>query len=312
MGGVAKLGVGPTNFLTVADTAALDITGTLCVFAWGRKLGDLGGFPMGVIAKWNRTGNQRSYVLYVEAGVPDNVKMSVSETGSATVVSATGATNYANLDNWLFMAGTFEPSTAIRVYTGTKPGAVAQDAVNTTAIPPSIFSSSAPLEIGRGNIQVGTQTFRDDIGMVGILTVLPTLKQFNELSFGVNPRVLFPSGTVAYYRLYGAETPEFDLTAGGLTAAHNNLQTRDVSLPGLTFTKHQTSRLTSAISVTDTGQPYLYSMEVPPVRTPERIIANQPSFSLETVVSPPPPDGLGLDMGQPLPERPWRAVPYKT
>jgi hypothetical protein len=311
MGGAAKLGVGPTNFLTVADTAALDITGTLCVFAWGRKLGDTGG-PQGVVTKWNRTGNQRSYALYIEAGVPDNVKMAISETGGPTVLSATGATNYANLDNWLFMAGTYEPSTAIRVFTGTKPGAIAQDGSFTTGIPPSIFSSSAPLEIGRGNIIIGTLTFREDIGMVGILTVLPTLKQLNELSFGVNPRVLFPSGTVAYYRLYGAETPEFDLTGGGLTAAHNNLQTRDVSLPGLHFTKHQTSRLTSAISVTDTGHPYLYSMAVPPVRAPERIIANQPTFSLETVVSPPPPDGLGLDMGQPLPERPWRAVPYRT
>lgn len=129
---------GTSSYLARADEAGLDITGGLTFGGWFYTSA-VDANNRGLIVKWLSTGDQRSYQLYYNNTA---VTVAVSSTGAAGgIVTVNGPVLAA--DTWHFIAGRFSPSTQLAIYAD---GAWAG---NTTSIPASIYSGTAPLEIGR-------------------------------------------------------------------------------------------------------------------------------------------------------------------
>jgi Concanavalin A-like lectin/glucanases superfamily len=144
---------GSTNYVSVANTPDVDITGALTMEAW-IKLDTIPTQNGGIIAKYLGTGEQRSYNLYVNGqGGIGGLAMAISPDG--TFASATTIVDDVPLPTgeWAYVVGTFEPNQAMRLYIN---GVLAEEL--TTGIPSQIFSSTADLWIGRQfNDQAGNR-----------------------------------------------------------------------------------------------------------------------------------------------------------
>lgn len=137
---------GSTSYLTRADEAGLDIIGTEAYVTAALQGLTLGGwfFPAanvtneGLMSKFYATGNQRSYLLRKTAA--NTCYFAVSVDGTAlTVVNVTSIV----IDQWQFIVGRFDPSTELATFVNSV------KAVNTTAIPATIFNSTEAFDIGR-------------------------------------------------------------------------------------------------------------------------------------------------------------------
>lgn len=139
---------GAGDYLSRADEAGLDITGTESVI-WSNQRGlTLGGWfnfntlapgaTIGLIGKWNGTGNQRSYQMFFDDAT-NSIYLDVSTDGTA-VVDCQG--DVVAVSQWYFLVGRFTPSTELAVFVnGSKQ-------TNTVGIPASIYSGTANFNIG--------------------------------------------------------------------------------------------------------------------------------------------------------------------
>lgn len=130
---------GATQYHHRATEAGLAITGELTLMAW--LWADVTA-NMLAFSKWDTTGNQRSYGISLVN--TDQWRANLSTDGTA-VVTADSAVIASNLNTWHFVWMRFFPSTALDI---------SVDGVtvsNTTAIPASIFVSTADLILGGGN-----------------------------------------------------------------------------------------------------------------------------------------------------------------
>jgi len=134
-------GVG--DFLSRADEAGLDITGTESYVGAAKGL-TLGG--------WYRPGNVNAAYLMSKMGAVGNYSYWLQQTATVdfqvsvdgtNVTSVSGAAPVANA--WKFIVGCFYPSTYLRLYIN--------DAIytNAVAIPASIFNGNGPFQVGAGN-----------------------------------------------------------------------------------------------------------------------------------------------------------------
>ena len=130
---------GTDDYLSRADEAGLDRTGSLTLGGWFWM--DVLTATSGLIGKWNETGNQRSYLVFFN-NADDTARFIVSSDGTATT-SVTGSVLAVN--RWHFIVGRYNPSTETAVFVnGVK-------LVNTTSIPASIFAGTADFLIGSYN-----------------------------------------------------------------------------------------------------------------------------------------------------------------
>jgi hypothetical protein len=149
---------GTGDYLSRADEAGLDITGTEAYVVSTRRGLTLGGWfrfanaagsSEGMLTKDNE-GAQRSYRL--SRATTGAVRFSVSSDGTSSYTTAS-STAVPAVDTWTFVAGRFVPSTSVDVW------ANAEKTSTTTSVPASVFSGSANLLIGGfsggGNLLTG-------------------------------------------------------------------------------------------------------------------------------------------------------------
>lgn len=125
---------GSTAYLTRADEAGLDITGSLTLGGIFRL--DRSASSQGILGKYNATGNQRSYLL-VEQSTALQFYVSSNGTALTGLSSSVSYTGIGGAGSWAFMVGRYTPSTEVAIFvngTWTR---------NTTSIPASIFNSTA-------------------------------------------------------------------------------------------------------------------------------------------------------------------------
>lgn len=122
-----------------SSASDFNITGGLTLVAWVRmeSLAD----NRGVIARYDQTGNQRQYELYVDSG--GRVGWACSTTGNFEAANniETTATLSTGVD--YLIAASFEPSAAFRIYIDG-----GESTNKTTSIPAAIYSGSAALWVG--------------------------------------------------------------------------------------------------------------------------------------------------------------------
>lgn len=145
-------------YLSRADEAVLDITGAeghidgvsrgLTIGGWFYAV-SLPSATNWMTAKYNTTGNQRSYGLYLNSS--NTFTFIISSDGTAVYsVSATAA---ASTSTWYFVVGRYikaTPEINIWIYE--------TEAINTTSIPSSIYSGSATFTIGASAVPDGYYT----------------------------------------------------------------------------------------------------------------------------------------------------------
>jgi hypothetical protein len=140
-------------WLSFANNANLDITGldgfvtpslrglTLGCWIWIYPVTP-GNF-LGAVAKANFAGNQFSYALGMGAAGA-TASFLVSATGNpGTSLVAVNSPGALPQEQWVFLAARFDPSTESAIWVDK------EKTVNTTAIPASIFNSTAPFTVGR-------------------------------------------------------------------------------------------------------------------------------------------------------------------
>jgi hypothetical protein len=138
-----------TQYYQRADEAGLDITDVLAFWTWVRFHAESTGVIVQYYSKWYSTiVNQRAYWLWKDAG--NILYFQISRDGIAVTSVNDGGANYVQ-DTWLFVAGRFTPNTELTLFIGNGKTGKLNPYTNVAAIPPNIFNSSEPLEVGRGN-----------------------------------------------------------------------------------------------------------------------------------------------------------------
>lgn len=129
-----------------ADEAGLDFASvplTLASWVWFEAAST--GVISGIASKWNTlaAANQRSYRIYKDDR--DSFRFGVSSNGVATTtVTLPGV---YETGRWFFVAGRYTQSSEMAIFVGTADGTLHKN-INTTAIPASIFGSTAMLGLG--------------------------------------------------------------------------------------------------------------------------------------------------------------------
>jgi hypothetical protein len=150
---------GTGDFLSRADEAGLDISGTETIYASGVRGLTMGGYfwavaagaAQGLISKWNGAGNQRSYLVDIQGDGSAAVFVSVD--GSAITSASSGAAS-VSAAAFHFVVGRFTPSSELAIFLdGVK-------TTNTTSIPASIHSGTSALQVGAFNAGMSLLTGR--------------------------------------------------------------------------------------------------------------------------------------------------------
>lgn len=128
---------GSADYLSRADEAGLDITGALTAGCWV-YVDDPHGSAQGIMAKWNATGNQRSWRFY--ADTTPAIIAQMSNAGAAVEAQATSAD--IDLDTWLHAVIRFIPSTSLSIFVN------GVEVADTSSVPASLFNSSQAFEVG--------------------------------------------------------------------------------------------------------------------------------------------------------------------
>lgn len=139
---------GTTQYHTKATNSIVSITGTETYIAPARRGLTIGGWfylnslpsvaASGLFSKWVSVGNERSYMLYLDAS--DLIRFAVSSDG--TGVSSEASAGLFSAGQWLFIVGRFEPSVEVSIFVNGVKTAVSSSVT-------SIFISTAPLDIFR-------------------------------------------------------------------------------------------------------------------------------------------------------------------
>jgi hypothetical protein len=203
------------QYLSVADTASLDITGALTLFARNRRTSALTGGTRGLVAKWIGTGNLRSYGLVMSADSYVGFNISSDGTfqaGNATVASANASTQ----NSWASAAGRYVPSVSV---SGWLDGI--KETEKTASIAASIFSGAADMWIGAQFIAAADAIFIGDIADAAIWSAALTDDEIVSLSKGFKPTRIRPQSLVFYAPLIR----NLQDTRGALTITNNNAAT---------------------------------------------------------------------------------------
>lgn len=127
-----------SHYMSRADEAGLDITGTLTIGGWFYR--DVGGTTQGLISKWINGGDQRSYRLVLGSG--NALTFTVCSDGTSATTTGIGSSSNTPEAAWFFGAGRYTPSTEVAVFLNTT------KTTNLTSVPSSIFSGTGDFFLG--------------------------------------------------------------------------------------------------------------------------------------------------------------------
>lgn len=142
---------GTGDYLSRADEAALDLTGTETIVASAARGITIGGWFWqdtlgavdGLAGKWTDSGNQRGYLLLTTAG---SLIFRISDDGTANIQYTHPTT--LSTATWYFIVGKFEPSTRMSIFLN-------DDKQSTTSsIPASCFANTSAFQVGTYNAGV--------------------------------------------------------------------------------------------------------------------------------------------------------------
>jgi hypothetical protein len=199
------------RYLSVADNAALDITGALTLAAWVKSSGNYGAIVQGIIAKFNSGTSQRSYAITITS--TGLVQVPISSNGTSNYIT-TGVTAIGT--NWRHIAFTYNPSTRTEIFLDG-----ASNANRTDGVIGSVLSGSADLWLGvtaSTNPSPNNFYFNGLIAEVGIYSTNLSTAEVASLARGMTCDKVRPQSLVAYFPLIR------DLTEirGGLAVTNNN------------------------------------------------------------------------------------------
>jgi hypothetical protein len=199
------------QYLSVADTSALDITGAITLCAWVKSSGSYG--TRGIISKFETATNNRSYALYTNA--TGNIVAAFAPSGTATNVRTdTGSTILGT--NWRHVAVTLVPSTSVTLYVD---GVAESTTNNGSPLPSSIFSGAANLWIG--TVSATTFGWDGSIAEAAIYSAALTTAEIASLAKGLACDKVRPQSLVFYAPLIR----NLQDVRGGLTITNNNTAT---------------------------------------------------------------------------------------
>jgi uncharacterized protein (DUF736 family) len=197
--------------LSVADNAALDITGALSVAVWMKSTGVYTSPVSHLCSKASTAADGRAYTLQLSS----DGKVSSNNNSSGAAAQnhiTTGATVVGTA--WRHAAHTFSPSTFARVYLdGT------QDAERTDSVPASIYNNAGTLNIG--GLAGSIVFFNGLIAEVGVWNAALTAAEIASLAKGMTCDKVRPQSLVFYAPL----VRNLQDVRGGLTITNNNTAT---------------------------------------------------------------------------------------
>ena len=201
-----------SQYLSVADTAALDVTGALTLAAWVKSSGSYGA-NRGIATKWrNFPTNSRSYALIILTnGAP---QFAISTSGNFEAANGVNGSSAIGT-NWAHVAGVLNPSTRQELFVN-----AALDSAKTTSVAAGIFSGDANFEIGRF-FASDLSTWDGDIAEVGIWNTNLTPEEIASLADGMTCDKVRPQSLVFYAPL----VRDLVDAKGGLTITNNNTAT---------------------------------------------------------------------------------------
>lgn len=177
-----------------------DIRTNFTIACWFRP-DTVTGSPR-LLSRWASGSNQR-YLLQLSSS---KLLLAIlgQDLGGQTVAGATTLTT----GSWFHAAGTYEPSTALRVYlNGT------QDGVLTTSVKPALAAGVAQRTLGIGDETANnTSLFDGRIAEVGIWSATLSAAEIAALAKGVSPTLVRPGALANYWPIWGVAFPEIDLT----------------------------------------------------------------------------------------------------
>jgi hypothetical protein len=200
-----------SQYLSVADTAALDITGAITLVCWAKRNADL-STPQNLIAKYDGP-NQRSYIMQITTS--GLLLSRFANDGTANTVTGSNSTSVVPTD-WSHLATTWTPNVAASVIyiNGIS------DWVNAGG--PTIASiHSGTVNLGIGASGSGGLYMGGQIAEVGIWNAALTAAEIASLAKGMTCDKVRPQSLVFYAPL----VRDLNDQKGGLTITNNNAAT---------------------------------------------------------------------------------------
>lgn len=183
------------NSLSVASVVA-DVPLTISAWIYPTTLG-VGQCAVGV----GRTGTQNhSHILRIPT--VDTIRAQTQQT-TAVFAEASGT---LSTNVWAHACVVFASSTDRRAYLNGS----SSEGTNTTAATPVSMTTTAI-----GVHTSGVNPFNGRIGEVGIWNVALTAPEIDALARGVSPRLIRPGNLKGYWPVWGAASPEPDLSGSG-------------------------------------------------------------------------------------------------
>jgi hypothetical protein len=201
-----------SQYLSAPDSSTLDITGQLTLACWAKSSGSYSS-NRGLVSKYGLDGNQRSYVIYIDALGFVGFALSTNGLFQATNVLI-GSTAIGT--DWAHIAGVVTPNVRQEVFLNANSAAV-----KTSGVLAGIHSGTAPLWIG-AQFSIGTSTVFDGlIAEVGIWNAALTAAEVASLAKGMTCDKVRPQSLVFYAPL----VRELIDQKGGLVITNNNAAT---------------------------------------------------------------------------------------
>ncbi len=203
-----------SRYLSISDTAALDITGAITVACWAKRSSDL-TTEQHLVAKYESSAgklNQRSYLLNVTTS--GNLAFITTQDGTPSTVSRRESSSITTGAIYQHLCGTWSPANYPNVYIS---GALSNGAIGGISTNTSIHSGTANLTLGAGSAGTGS-FFTGDMAEVGIWTAALTAAEIASLAKGMTCDKIRPQNLVFYAPLVRNLIDQ----KGGLTITNNN------------------------------------------------------------------------------------------
>jgi hypothetical protein len=203
-----------SQYLSINDTAALDITGAITVACWAKRSSDL-TTEQQLVAKYESSAgklNQRSYLLSVTTS--GNLVFITTQDGTGSTVSRRDSTSITTGAIYQHLCGTWSPLNYPNVYIA---GSLSNGAAQGGGTNTSIHSGTANLTLGAGSTGTGA-FFTGDMAEIGIWNAALTAAEIASLAKGMTPDKIRPQSLVFYSPLVRDLIDQ----KGGLTITNNN------------------------------------------------------------------------------------------
>ena len=200
-----------SQYLSVPDTATLDITGAITLACWAKRNADLSTNQF-VISKYEGP-DQRSYLMYIDTSGLLISRFARDGTGNFV---AGANSNSAVPTSWSHLATTWTPNVVgAIIYINGISGQVNSSPANNAVI------HSGTANLGIGATGSGNLFFGGDIAEVGIWNAALTAAEIASLAKGMTCDKVRPQNLVFYAPLVRDLVDQ----KGGLTITNNNSAT---------------------------------------------------------------------------------------